>query len=533
MRAREFITAKTKPIIREYKREITLRNPNLRQKLVEKEWLLNRTYYTGRIQRERHTFMIDLLKFMSNHGYTQEQMSNVAKTPSESLGKVVRSLPEQLQQEWIKEISEDGYYLLINAFGEVQTDIPKFINHLADDFERLDPTYDKQTGRGGLYIPWLFREYANDNIHRREDLEPYSAYLKIYHANKNRRGFPPEAKDIMRITAQQLRDVARRFDPNDPQNRRSNLGEYTVLYGQINVTRNEDGIPVVQQSGDIVVRPRNEDAAIYWGTIYGGKSEWCTAYIPPQTNRFEYYNNSGPLYIIIPQDPTRPNEKYQLHFKSQQFMNEDDDEVPLMWLLRERFPELLDEFLHWEPSMHTLVSFVSDNVIDMFMKHIKPVVMNAVNDEIDDLESKDSGWDEYRYDLAQTRGYVDSDGGIDWEQTHDDPDFDYSKYYVPAAELLETATSLVKLSAQEIKQIIAENPESGLGDMEITEFTDVLYRILAAHLETTPTNFTRRIIRNALSYINISVVNDAQNSTKSNKETVRDPETEITYAINV
>jgi hypothetical protein len=52
--------------------------------------------------------------------------------------------------------------------------------------------------------------------------------------------------------------------------------------------------------------------------------------------------NSSPLYIIIPRQPAYPNEKYQFHFNSNQFMNELDQQIgdEGMEKLVKRFPEL-------------------------------------------------------------------------------------------------------------------------------------------------------------------------------------------------
>ena len=71
----------------------------------------------------------------------------------------------------------------------------------------------------------------------------------------------------------------------------------------------------------LVVEPLTERAACY----YGKNTEWCTA--AKENNRFEYYNKQGPLYINI--DKVN-NEKYQFHFESSQFMDENDSDIDLM-----------------------------------------------------------------------------------------------------------------------------------------------------------------------------------------------------------
>jgi len=64
-----------------------------------------------------------------------------------------------------------------------------------------------------------------------------------------------------------------------------------------------------------VVTPHTAKAACSLG--HGTK--WCTT-----SGAFEHYDEQGPLHIAIPKKPSHKNEKYQLHFQSGQFMDEND-----------------------------------------------------------------------------------------------------------------------------------------------------------------------------------------------------------------
>jgi hypothetical protein len=66
--------------------------------------------------------------------------------------------------------------------------------------------------------------------------------------------------------------------------------------------------------------PETKEAACY----YGKGTKWCTA--ADNDNMFDHYNNQGKLYVIMA--GTGENiKKFQLHFESEQFMNDKDAEI--------------------------------------------------------------------------------------------------------------------------------------------------------------------------------------------------------------
>ena len=69
----------------------------------------------------------------------------------------------------------------------------------------------------------------------------------------------------------------------------------------------------------------------------GRGTQWCTA--AKEGNMFNQYNSNGPMYIIVPQREHRqyPQEKYQIHQATGQFMNDQDEPVSFGELLG-RFP---------------------------------------------------------------------------------------------------------------------------------------------------------------------------------------------------
>jgi len=81
----------------------------------------------------------------------------------------------------------------------------------------------------------------------------------------------------------------------------------------------------------------------------GSGTRWCTA-ATQSDNMFSDYSNDGPLYVWIPSrkmpEKSKSN-KFQFHFPSVQFMNENDDEID---------PELINYFRTKHPVLKKLFS---------------------------------------------------------------------------------------------------------------------------------------------------------------------------------
>lgn len=71
----------------------------------------------------------------------------------------------------------------------------------------------------------------------------------------------------------------------------------------------------------LVLIPKTTEASCYLGR----GTEWCTAYTKAK-NRFEEYNQQGPLYTIITKIDGKTR-KFQLHYESDQFMDENDNDL--------------------------------------------------------------------------------------------------------------------------------------------------------------------------------------------------------------
>lgn len=290
MRAREFITENTKPILREYKRDITLRQYG--KKLLD-------AWYIG----PDHTAVLG--------------------TPPTSTSKDI--------DQWL-------------------------LNSIMTFIENGDPTPNN------IYTPWIAREYSEGHIRRIEDLDSrVKPLLQSYHQYKNKGWFPQHAKDIMRVTVHQLSNIM--VNLNIPEKQLQDRGEYEEVYKDSTVR---------------VIHPKDEAAACY----YGQGTQWCTAATRGK-NYFDQYNQQGPLYILIPTNPTYTGEKYQLHFETNQFMNEEDYPVELRGLLN-RFPELFGENSIFKDKLSFYVRFMPDDQLEGIFRTIIDAVLNGI------LEAKNS-----------------------------------------------------------------------------------------------------------------------------------------------
>ena len=185
-------------------------------------------------------------------------------------------------------------------------------------FEDADPTANKQ------YTEWLVRRYIDGGIRYLEDVDSTVAEnLSMYHELKIRRMLPSELADIGRVKSQQVarffRDVYNIYKELPEVQEKMEKGEAEQVYDDSEIR---------------VIHPEDQSAACY----YGQGTRWCTASTKSR-NYFQEYNEDGPLYIVIPKNPKHKGEKYQLHFESYSFMDENDAGVDIYKLMK-RWPQL-------------------------------------------------------------------------------------------------------------------------------------------------------------------------------------------------
>lgn len=84
----------------------------------------------------------------------------------------------------------------------------------------------------------------------------------------------------------------------------------------------KNDIDVVFENDDwFVLIPKSMEASIYWGS----KTNWCTATKTIENNRFENYNENGPLYININK---KTGAKYQFSFADSEWNDASNNAIP-------------------------------------------------------------------------------------------------------------------------------------------------------------------------------------------------------------
>lgn len=228
-------------------------------------------------------------------------------------------------------------------FQHEETADPEFVlDMIFTEFENLDNTPDHR------YVPFLAKLYAA-GIKIEDIATEGPSILALFDWLKRRNVLPNDKKDIMRFkTLAELRTV---------------VDEYADK-------ANEDDKVQLEQKGKAreildteyvrVVRPLDEAAAIY----YGQGTKWCTS-ARNDNNMFDYYDNKGPLYIIIPKNPEYVREKYQFHIETESYMNELDNEINIYQFFNERFKDdkELYNFFNRQIEFDKLISFVPPEVL--------------------------------------------------------------------------------------------------------------------------------------------------------------------------
>lgn len=184
----------------------------------------------------------------------------------------------------------------------------KYYNFISEeDFNKIinsDPTTNLEKNQMGKYSKWLLNLFKRKQL-RLEDLYKVEEYLETFDKYKNK----IEIKDINKFkTLPQLYDVVKDYINSD---------EATSKKDEIRRIK-KDAEKVYEDDEWLVVIPKTEEAACF----YGKNTQWCTA--ADNNNQFDYYNRDGKIYININK---YTNKKFQFHFESRQFMDENDSPI--------------------------------------------------------------------------------------------------------------------------------------------------------------------------------------------------------------
>lgn len=304
--------------------------------------------------------------------------------------------------------------------------LPSLVTRAIERIEQADPTPNKK------YTQWMARQFASGQpaVSKMEDIEStLSDYVHRFHNLNQRRRLAAPFNDINRYSnALALMDKVDKTEQDTPDD--TQQGKAEKVYQDDLVT---------------VIIPLDQEAACR----YGRQTRWCTAAVHG-TNYFEFYNREGPLYILIPRNPKHKGEKYQLHFPSRSWMDENDDYVMIGDLAR-KFPSLFSWFRAKNDDVIRLafmlsVTLASDSVLEKVSNKIWELVNeNFLMPALADAEMSDRGY----FDWLQDQGLVDADGDVDWSQAPP-----YIEYNDTWDEILEDAEKWVHLDPNSMRQVV-------------------------------------------------------------------------------
>ena len=238
---------------------------------------------------------------------------------------------------------------------------------------------DMEKVKIGKYTQWLLKNFTTPNIELSsgvtdpnspavkqaikeyqalflEDLYKVTGDLMKYERHKNR--LPQEYRDINKLTPETLYDQVKDFSLEKTKATKEEKKEASTTYqhpGAEEVKRFDNWTVVkISNTGQL-----GKDAACFYGGYYlepqKGETRWCTS--SPGLTWFDRYIKDGPLYVVIPNSPTKftssmdigeksglPALRYQFHFPSNQFMDPADRQIDLVKFLNGSEEKLREYF---------------------------------------------------------------------------------------------------------------------------------------------------------------------------------------------
>ena len=200
--------------------------------------------------------------------------------------------------EMMKEVLLEAKMSLDDIYNKYYSNIDKKVFLAA---VKADPT-TKYTDEGNIisigdYTKWILN-LVKRGVWKPGDSYETTKFLTTYHKLKNQ--LPQNQRDINNFKS--VGELKQLLDQFTPKKTRSEI--------------KQSAEKVYEDNQWIIIIPHTQEAAIH----YGSGTKWCTA-AKHGNNMFDTYNDEGFLYINI---DSLNNRKYQFHFESNQFMDEND-----------------------------------------------------------------------------------------------------------------------------------------------------------------------------------------------------------------
>jgi hypothetical protein len=245
-----------------------------------------------------------------------------------------------------------------NIKDTVKKNPEQVLDYLLTWIERGDPTRNKE------YSQSIAKLYAMGQSKLEDVASTLADYLAKFDKLKRRKKIQPPRNDFNRYKdLESFYDVVDEYPDEEAESKPEEKKNATELY---------------RDNQLIVTVPNDVEAACY----YGQGTRWCTA--GKNNNMYDYYTRGDrPLYVIIPRQQAYPGEKYQFHFETKQFMNEQDRQIGDngMKKLVARFP-VLTKILQKPAEQFMIPALLSDEYKNIVIE-ATPEVQKATTQLID------------------------------------------------------------------------------------------------------------------------------------------------------
>ena len=300
--------------------------------------------------------------------------------------------------------------------GPINPDRAEVIKlQILSNIRAADPTVNQQ------YSLWLATKLANKDVALEALVSAKSTMnagiarikqtLQLFDSLKRNRKLSGADADINRYKSyDEVFEKISQFSSQDFESKK------TKKYDKAKEMRMQSEVFLDNPKYTVIV-PLTQEASCY----YGQNTKWCTASTQSDNAYHSYTKHGQKLFIIIPKSPTHTGEKYQVHFQSGSFMDEQDDEVEIGDLMK-KFPEFFKKASD--------AGELSDSEFVLFMTtEAKEKMISSLAVHIDDFVrsiGEEAEEDDRDYSQHLTDNYADEDGDVDWEQAYED--FPYSEF---------------------------------------------------------------------------------------------------------
>lgn len=267
--------------------------------------------------------------------------------PREKKGK---KLPPILKKEELMTLVKADPTSVSTEGGDIKK-VGKYAQWILKQFLKIEPSVQAKYGTDEFKIEKeeKIRLFFEDLYKITQDLEKFDKFKnKLEQADR----------DINTLSIDKLNSLMMPFSLEKTKASKDEKKEASKTYrhpgGEIIFRGNKWTVVRISDTGEL-----GKDAACFYGGSDkkpgAGESAWCTS--SPGGGMFNHYIKSGPLYVILPNEPEEfmsggpktgeisglPARRYQFHFPSNQYMDANDRQINLIEFLQNN-PELKEVF---------------------------------------------------------------------------------------------------------------------------------------------------------------------------------------------